>query len=84
MILRKKVLISLAVYLLLISIMIGGCTTMEPKMVTTTSNYPDKPITIIVPFSAGGGVDLIARALEKTAIQHLGQPLIVVNKLAKT
>jgi tripartite-type tricarboxylate transporter receptor subunit TctC len=53
---------------------------MEPKTVTTISNYPDRPITIIVPFSAGGGVDMIARSLEKTAIQHLGQPLIVVNK----
>jgi tripartite-type tricarboxylate transporter receptor subunit TctC len=80
MILQKKVLISLAVYLLLISIMIGGCTMMEPKTVTTTSKYPEKPITIIVPFSAGGGMDLLARALEKTSLQHLGQPLIVLNK----
>ena len=52
----------------------------EPKTVTTTNKYPEKPITVIVPFSAGGSLDLIARALEKTAIQHLGQPLIVVNK----
>jgi tripartite-type tricarboxylate transporter receptor subunit TctC len=80
MILQKKILISLAVYLLLISIIIGGCSTMESKTVTTTSKYPDRPITIIVPFSAGGAADMIARALEKTAIQHLGQPLVVVDK----
>jgi tripartite-type tricarboxylate transporter receptor subunit TctC len=80
MILQRKIIISLAVYLLLISIMIGGCTMMEPKTVSTTNKYPDKPITIIVPFSAGGAYDLVARALEKTAIQHIGQPLIVVNK----
>jgi tripartite-type tricarboxylate transporter receptor subunit TctC len=53
---------------------------MEPKTVTTTSKYPDRPITVIVPFSAGGGLDLLARAMEKTSSQHLGQPLIVVNK----
>ncbi|HEY3423427.1 MAG TPA: tripartite tricarboxylate transporter substrate binding protein [Negativicutes bacterium] len=53
---------------------------MEPKTVTKTSNYPDRPITLIVPFSAGGGLDLVARLLEKTSSQHLGQPLIVVNK----
>ncbi len=53
---------------------------MEPKPVTTISKYPEKPITIIVPFSAGGGLDLVARSLEKTSAQHLGQPLIVVNK----
>jgi tripartite-type tricarboxylate transporter receptor subunit TctC len=76
----KKVLISLALCLLLISIMIGGCNTMEPKTVTKASNYPNRPITIIVPFSAGGGLDLLARLLEKTSSQHLGQPLIVVNK----
>jgi tripartite-type tricarboxylate transporter receptor subunit TctC len=80
MILQRKVLVLLAVCLLLISIMIGGCNTMEPKMVTTTSKYPDKPINIIVPFNAGGSLDMIARSLEKTSNQHLGQPLIVVNK----
>jgi tripartite-type tricarboxylate transporter receptor subunit TctC len=80
MILQKKVLVLLAVYLLLISIMIGGCNTIEPKPVVKTIKYPDKPINIIVPFSAGGGLDLLARAMERTSSQHLGQPLIVVNK----
>lgn len=81
MILNKKVLISLVtVFLILISILIVGCAMINPKAATTTNTYPDRPITIIVPFSAGGSLDLIARALEKTAVQHLGQPLIVVNK----
>jgi tripartite-type tricarboxylate transporter receptor subunit TctC len=81
MILQRKVLVLLAVCLLLIiSIMIGGCSTMETKTVTKPITYPDRPITIIVPFNAGGAADMIARALEKTATQHLGQPLIVVNK----
>ncbi|HEY3424628.1 MAG TPA: tripartite tricarboxylate transporter substrate binding protein [Negativicutes bacterium] len=53
---------------------------MEPKAVTTISKYPDRPITIIVPFNAGGSLDMVARALEKTSNQHLGQPIIVVNK----
>jgi len=53
---------------------------MQNKTVATTPKYPDRPITVIVPFSAGSGLDLIARLLEKTAPQHLGQPLIVVNK----
>jgi tripartite-type tricarboxylate transporter receptor subunit TctC len=78
--LRKDSLTLFAACLLTISIVIGGCSTVPTKPVTTTSKYPDKPITIIVPFSPGGGSDIVARALEKTAIQHLGQPLIVVNK----
>jgi len=53
---------------------------MEPKTVTTTSKYPEKPITLIVPYSAGGGLDLIARSLEKRAFTTLGQSLIIINK----
>jgi tripartite-type tricarboxylate transporter receptor subunit TctC len=60
--------------------MIGGCTTVEPKAVTTTSKYPDRPITIIVPFTAGGVLDLVARSLQKEAPKQLGQALVVVNK----
>ena len=53
---------------------------MQSKTITTKNNYPNKPITIIVPFSAGGGLDLVARAMEKKARQYLGQPLVVINK----
>ncbi|MDF2500056.1 MAG: hypothetical protein K0Q77_770 [Anaerosporomusa subterranea] len=53
---------------------------MQTKAVSKTISYPDKPITMIVPFSVGGGLDLTARELEKTAAKHLGQPLVVVNK----
>ena len=75
----QKKLVMLAVCLLLASI-IGGCTNMQSKATTATKGYPDKPITIIVPFSAGGGLDLVARTLEKLAPKYLGQPLVVVNK----
>jgi tripartite-type tricarboxylate transporter receptor subunit TctC len=44
------------------------------------AQYPAKPITVIVPFAAGGTTDTIARVLEKSAQQHLGQPFVVVNK----
>jgi tripartite-type tricarboxylate transporter receptor subunit TctC len=42
--------------------------------------YPDKPIKIIVPFSPGGGADLIARTLAVDLARELGQPVIVDNK----
>jgi len=77
---QKRLLILLTVCLLPISIIIGGCTNMQSKTTTATKGYPNKPITIIVPFSAGGAMDLVARALEKEAPKYLGQPIVVVNK----
>lgn len=44
------------------------------------ADYPDKPITLIVPFAAGGSTDQTARMLAKAAEADLGQPIIVVNK----
>ena len=76
----KKTLLGLASLLLLISILSGGYTYMKNQM-TMAIKYPTQPITLIVPFSAGGGLDLVARALEKVAPKHLGQSIIVVNKL---
>lgn len=42
--------------------------------------YPDKPIRIVVPFSPGGGTDLIARAMGVAMAQDLGQPVVIDNK----
>lgn len=76
----KKISFLLIACLITIPTLIGGCSGMQPKTVNTTNKYPDKPITIIVPFSVGGGLDLVARALEKSAPKYLGQSLVVVNK----
>jgi len=42
--------------------------------------YPNRPIELIVPFAAGGGTDVLARALAEAARKHLPQSLIVLNK----
>jgi tripartite-type tricarboxylate transporter receptor subunit TctC len=43
-------------------------------------DYPAKPVTIIVPFSAGGATDLSARAIAQLLTRQLGQPFVVDNK----
>jgi tripartite-type tricarboxylate transporter receptor subunit TctC len=42
--------------------------------------YPDKPIQLIVPYSAGGSTDVLARAISQVAPKHFAQPVVVVNK----
>lgn len=44
------------------------------------AEFPDKPITLIVPWAAGGSTDQTARVLAKAAEQYLGQTIIVENK----
>ncbi|MEO8410475.1 MAG: tripartite tricarboxylate transporter substrate binding protein [Propionivibrio sp.] len=44
------------------------------------ADFPNKPIEIIVPSSAGGGTDMLSRALANTAKDIFGQPVVVVNK----
>jgi tripartite-type tricarboxylate transporter receptor subunit TctC len=45
----------------------------------TAQTYPSRPITIIVPTTAGGPPDMIARLLAERMRSTLGQPVIIEN-----
>ena len=42
--------------------------------------YPERPITLIVPWAAGGGTDATARIIASLLEKELGQPINVVNR----
>jgi tripartite-type tricarboxylate transporter receptor subunit TctC len=43
------------------------------------SDYPRRPITLIVPFAAGGPTDVVARIIGEHMSRTLGQPIIIEN-----
>ena len=48
--------------------------------VAAQSNYPTKPIRLIVPFPPGGGTDILARVIGQKLSESMGQPVVVENK----
>jgi len=47
---------------------------------TAQAAYPEKAIEWVVPYPAGGGSDLVARALAEPMAKALGQPIVILNK----
>ena len=43
-------------------------------------SFPSKPVTLIVPWPAGGSTDIYFRKLGEVTARHLGQPLVIENK----
>ena len=50
------------------------------SMTAAAADFPQRPVTVVVPWGAGGGSDIIARALAKPLEKELGKPVIITNK----
>ena len=77
---KAKRLVPILGIALLLVLLGTGWTWRDKKDTPTASQYPSKPIQVIVPMAPGGASDLTARAMEKVSKQYLGQPLVIVNK----
>jgi tripartite-type tricarboxylate transporter receptor subunit TctC len=66
--------------LVVLSVGLVGCGGKAQPKAGVKADYPTKPITLIVSFSAGGGTDLGARLLAPYLEKELGVPVVVENK----
>jgi tripartite-type tricarboxylate transporter receptor subunit TctC len=53
--------------------------TLAAVSAATAQSYPSRPVTIIVPFPAGGATDVLARFLADRMRLSLGQPIVIEN-----
>ncbi len=51
----------------------------SPKQDTPKQDYPKRPVTMIVPFAAGGTSDVIARVVAEQMASALGQAIVIEN-----
>lgn len=70
--------ILLAITTLLLATIFVGCSQTSSKE-GGASDYPTKPITVVVPAGAGGDTDANARLLGKYLEEELGQPVVISN-----
>lgn len=71
--------ILLAITTLLFATILAGCNTETSSNGGGDSDYPSKPITVVVPAGAGGDTDANARLLGKYLEEELGQPVVISN-----
>lgn len=57
-----------------------GTSLLVSPMLVGAQDFPDKPIKMVVAFSAGGGTDIVARQLGAKMAEQLGQQIIVENR----
>jgi tripartite-type tricarboxylate transporter receptor subunit TctC len=62
------------------AIVLGAVLVTAPRQPAAAEDYPTRPITLIVPYPAGGGVDAMGRIVGEKLSAALGQQVIIENR----
>jgi len=62
------------------AVLTGAALALGALQPAAAADFPARPITLVVPFPAGGTPDILARILSENLARRLGQPLIVENR----
>lgn len=71
---RRRLLASAA------SISLTACGLLASPLVLAQSDYPNKPIKLVVPYAPGGFSDVVARAIASELQKNLGQAVVIDNR----
>ena len=63
------------------SMLIVATALLAPPRDAAAQDYPTRSVTILVPFAAGGGTDILARAVAQRLEQRLGKPFVIENRV---
>ena len=63
-----------------LSFVMLACLCLLSPFPARAQGYPTRPITLVVPYTPGTGIDIIARTLGPRITQRWGQPEVVENK----
>lgn len=64
----------------LLALATAASASVSPQALAQASGWPNKPVTIVVPFPAGGGTDAFARPLTAMITKQTGKQFIIDNK----
>lgn len=64
----------------LAQLLLTGCLVLAATCASAQDVYPSRPVTVVVPFPAGGAADSALRALLPPLQRSLGQPVVILNR----
>ncbi|WP_010530157.1 Bug family tripartite tricarboxylate transporter substrate binding protein [Lentibacillus jeotgali] len=73
----KKIFIFPLLVVIVLSILVA-CS--ETSGSSGASDYPERPVTLMIPYGAGGTTDIFFREFAKIAEEHLGQKIVIQNE----
>ena len=68
-----------SIFVAALSIAVAGLS----QAATAQATYPSRPVTVIVPFAAGGPTDVVARIVGDHMSKTLGQQLVIENEIGR-